>query len=99
MSKSEKVFAKGFIFKKNDNAPEWVVGRLSLKKDEAIAFIQSQGNEWINLNIARGQQGNFYVELDIWKPINQPNPSSNQSNVPQVPQFNPEPNVSNDLPF
>ena len=99
MSKSEKVFAKGFIFKKNDNAPEWVVGRLSLKKDEAIAFIQSQGNEWINLNIARGQQGNFYVELDIWKPINQPNPSSNQSNVPQVPQFNPEPNASDDLPF
>jgi hypothetical protein len=97
MSKPEKVFAKGFIFKKNENAPEWVVGRLSLKKDEAIAFIQSQGNEWINLNIARGQQGKFYVELDTWKPTNQTNPSSNQSS--NVSQFNPEPNVSDDLPF
>jgi len=95
MSKPEKVFAKGFIFKKNENAPEWVVGRLSLKKDEAIAFIQNQGNEWINLNIARGQQGNFYIELDTWKPTNQSNPSSNQ---PNVPQFNPQTN-GNDLPF
>jgi hypothetical protein len=94
MSKPEKVFAKGYIFKKNDNAPEWVVGRLSLKKDEAIAFIQSQGNEWINLNIARGQQGNYYIELDTWKP-NQSNPSSNQ---PNVPQFKPQTN-GNDLPF
>jgi len=96
MSKPEKVFAKGFIFKKNENSPEWVVGRLSLKKDEAIAFIQSQGNEWINLNIALGQQGNFYVELDTWKPTNQSNPSSNQ---PNVSQFKHQPNASDDLPF
>jgi uncharacterized protein YjcR len=97
MEKKEKVFAKGFIFKKNENAPEWVVGRLSLKKDEAIAFIQSQGNEWINLNIVRGQQGKFYVELDTWKPTNQSNPSSNQSS--NVPQFKAQPNASDDLPF
>ena len=97
MSKQEKVFAKGFIFKKNENAPEWVVGRLSLKKDEAIAFIQSQGNEWINLNIARGQQGNYYIELDTWKPTPQSNPSSNQSS--NVPQFKAQPNASDDLPF
>jgi hypothetical protein len=40
MEKTEKVFAEGFMFKINPKSPEWVVGSLSLKADEAIAFIQ-----------------------------------------------------------
>ena len=40
MEKTEKVFAEGFMFKMKPNSPEWVVGSLSLKSDEAIAFIQ-----------------------------------------------------------
>ena len=40
MNKTEKVFADGFMFKINPNSPEWVVGSLSLKAEDAIAFIQ-----------------------------------------------------------
>ena len=35
----EKIFADGFSFKRNENAPDFVVGRLSIKVDEAIAFV------------------------------------------------------------
>jgi len=37
----EKIFANGFSFKRNDNAPEFVVGRLSMKVDDAIEFIKA----------------------------------------------------------
>ena len=31
----EKIFADGFSFKRNDNAPEFVVGKQSIKVDES----------------------------------------------------------------
>ena len=69
MEKTEKVFAEGFMFKINPNSPEWVVGSLSLKADEAIAFIQKNTDKgWVNLNVNIGKSGKPYVELDTWKP-------------------------------
>lgn len=69
MNKTEKVFAEGFMFKMNPNSPEWVVGSLSLKADEAIAFIQKNTEKgWVNLKVNVGKSGKPYVELDTWKP-------------------------------
>ena len=69
MEKQEKVFADGFMFKMNPNSPEWVVGGLSLKAEEAIQFIQKHtDNGWVNLKINIGKSGKPYVELDTWKP-------------------------------
>ena len=65
----EKIFADGFSFKKNDNAPSFVVGKLSLKIEDAIAFMKKNDkNGWVNLNINQANSGNFYVELDTWEP-------------------------------
>jgi hypothetical protein len=65
----EKIFADGFSFKRNDNAPSFVVGKLSLKIDDAIAFMKrNDKNGWVNLNINQANSGNFYVELDTWEP-------------------------------
>lgn len=65
----EKVFADGFTFKRNENAPEFVVGRLSIKMDAAIEFIkQHQKNGWINLDVKKARTGNFYLELDTYTP-------------------------------
>ena len=67
--KKEKVFAEGFIFKMKSDSPEWVVGSLSLKVDEAIAFIQKNSkNGWVNLDLNIGKSGKPYVELDTWEP-------------------------------
>lgn len=83
----EKVFADGFIFKRNENAPDFVVGNVSVKVDEAIAFLKAnQKKGWVNLNIKQSQGGKYYTELDTW----QPKEKSSQSE--QVKQ-------TDDLPF
>lgn len=73
MQQDEKIFADGFSFKRNENAPDFVVGRLSMKADEAIAFIrQHEKKGWVNLNIKTARSGNHYVELDTYEPKGQP---------------------------
>lgn len=72
--KRERVFADGFSFRKpTGDAPEYVVGRLSLKVDEAIDFINKHknANGWVNLSIMVGRSGNPYVELDTYEPKKQ----------------------------
>jgi hypothetical protein len=69
MNKTEKIFADGFMFKMQPDSPEWVVGSLSLKAEDAIAFINSHADKgWVNLKINIGKSGKPYVELDTWKP-------------------------------
>ena len=52
----EKVFADGFIFKRNSNAPDFVVGRMSIKIDDAIKFMTDhQSNGWVNIDIKKSQ--------------------------------------------
>ena len=85
MEKTEKVFAEGFMFKMKPNSPEWVVGSLSLKADEAIAFIQKNTDKgWVNLNVNIGKSGSPYVELDQFKP---------------TPRVNNQESSGGDLPF
>lgn len=68
MEKKDKVFADGIIFKRNDNAPQWAVGKLSFKVEEAIAFLQANSKKgWVNLNINKSQGGKIYIELDTWE--------------------------------
>lgn len=67
----EKIFADGFIFKRSEKAPDFVVGRLSMKVEEAIAFIKNnEKNGWINLGIKQARSGNYYVELDTFEAKN-----------------------------
>ena len=69
MNKTDKIFADGFMFKMQPDSPEWVVGSLSLKSEEAIAFIQKHSDKgWVNLKVNIGKSGKPYVELDTWKP-------------------------------
>ena len=68
-NQKERVFAEGFMFKRNENAPEWVVGSQSIKVDEAIAFLQlHQKNGWVNLDLKKSKGGKYYYELDTWEP-------------------------------
>lgn len=68
MEKQDKVFADGFIFKRSDNAPDWVVGKLSVKVEDAIAFLKSNAkNGWVNLNINSAKSGKYYMEVDTWE--------------------------------
>ena len=47
MSK-DKVFADGFLFKRRENAPDFVIGNISVKVDEAVTFLKTnQKNGWV----------------------------------------------------
>jgi uncharacterized protein (DUF2235 family) len=72
MAQDEKIFADGFSFKRSEKAPDFVVGRMSMKSDEAVAFIrQHDKGGWVNLNIKTARTGNYYVELDTYEPTQQ----------------------------
>lgn len=104
MAQDEKIFADGFSFKRNEKAPDFVVGRLSIKADDGVAFIrQHEKNGWINLNIKTARSGNHYIELDTYEPSTQGGMKP-QSEKPAAPtQKAPEPEVAEDedgeLPF
>lgn len=65
----EKIFAEGFSFKRQENAPDFVIGRISIKVDDAIAFLKKhESNGWVSLNAKTARSGNAYLELDTFKP-------------------------------
>ena len=89
----QKVFADGFVFKRNENAPDFVIGSLSVKVEEAVAFLkQHTKNGWVNLQVKNSQGGKYYMELDTFEP-----------KVQQAPAQQPEPVTSSapgdELPF
>lgn len=85
----EKIFANGFSFKRNDNAPDFIIGKQSIKVDEAVAFLQAkQKNGWVNLEIKQAKGGNYYMELDTWEPKETANAGG----------YNPK-STTGDLPF
>ena len=63
-------FAKGIFFKSPaDNAPDFVIGRLSIKTEEFFNYVNSlETDGWVNLDIKRGKSGKPYLELNTWKP-------------------------------
>lgn len=68
MAQEEKIFADGFVFKRNEKAPDFVVGRLSIKVEEAIAFIKKhEKSGWVNLGVKTARSGNYYIELDTFE--------------------------------
>lgn len=63
----EKIFADGFIFKRNPKAPSFVIGRVSMKVEEAINFLKThEKNGWVNVDIKEARSGNHYIELDTF---------------------------------
>ena len=106
MANEEKIFADGFSFKRNEKAPDFVVGRLSIKADDGVAFIrQHEKGGWINLNVKTARSGNYYIELDTYeptqgggaKPQSEPKPKSEPTPKQAEPQVEDE--EDGDLPF
>jgi hypothetical protein len=70
----DKVFADGFLFKRRENAPDFVIGNISVKVEEAVAFLKNnQKNGWVNLNVLNSKGGKPYIELDTFVPKKQGN--------------------------
>lgn len=66
---SEKKFIGGLLVKApSDKAPDYVKARLSIKREELIAWLQTEHGEWINADIKESQNGKWYAAVDDWKP-------------------------------
>jgi hypothetical protein len=86
----EKIFADGFVFKRNEKAPDFVVGGISVKVEDAVAFLRKHDkNGWVNLQVKNSQGGKYYIELDTFEPKAQA----------QAPAQQPEPVNDGTLPF
>lgn len=75
---SEEVeFPKGLMVKaKHENAPEYVICKLSIRREELIEWLQGKDGDWINLDVKKSQGGKLYAAVDTWKPDSQRGGSS-----------------------
>ena len=98
MENQERTFADGFIFKRRDTAPEWVIGNLSVKVDEAITFLKNNDKKgWVNLSIKKGRSGNPYIELDTFEA--KPKGDTGEPVSKSAPTAPPPQEEDGDLPF
>ena len=87
----ETKFVKGLFFKeKHANAPDFVIGKLSAERLELIEFLQSESDEWVNMDIKLSKEGKHYIAVDTWKP-DVANNATTESNTQEA--------ETDDLPF
>ncbi len=66
---SDVKFIGGLSFKaKNANAPDYVICKGSIKREDLIAWLQSEQGEWINFDVKESKGGKIYAAVDTWKP-------------------------------
>lgn len=86
---SDTKFINGLMFKApNDNAPEYVKAKGSIKREELIAWLQSETGEWVNFDLKVSQNGKWYAAVDNWKPNGNGTP---RNNAPQRKSLDPSP--------
>ena len=75
--KTEKIFVDGMRFEKpNEKAPEWVKGKISIKADKLIEFIEKHKSAkgWLNIDLKKAKSGALYLELNTWASGKSENP-------------------------
>lgn len=96
---AEPDFPKGIFAKMpHANAPDFVKAKISIKRAEAIDWINSQEGEYINLDLKVSREGKMYLSIDTWKPTpnaTQPPAESKVADQPKTDLSDP----GNDLPF
>lgn len=75
----DKIIADGMFFKeKHQNAPEFVIGGLSIKVDQFAKFVKDhKDGEYLNFQVLKSKQGKPYIVLDTWKPNRDQAPADN----------------------
>ena len=76
---SDKEFISGLIVKApHDNAPEYVKAKLSIRREELIAWLQTKDSDWVNADVKVSQGGKWYAAVDNWKPSGNGTPRSSR---------------------
>lgn len=83
-TKTDIEFVDGLIVKApRDGAPEYVLANLSIKRAELIAWLQSRGDEWINVECKVAKSGKAYAAVDNWKPSGEKQAEKSHGYKPQ----------------
>lgn len=103
---NETVFGEGFIFKRpHENAPEFVKGSMSIKADEAIAFLQKykKADGWVNLDLLASKDNTkLYFKLNTYvpKPKEEIKPAAQpQASESVLPEYPADAVAPEDIPF
>ena len=93
---SEVKFIDGLSVKApHENAPDFVKGKISIKRADLGNWLRGQTDEWINADIKVSKAGKWYVAIDDWKPD-----ISQRQDMKQAPQSAPPADFDDsDLPF
>lgn len=76
----KQTYIKGLFTKKpHQNAPEFIKAKISIKREDMIKSLQEMEGEWINLDLKEGKNGDYYTQIDTWKP----NSQTVASNIPE----------------
>lgn len=83
MADQNNKLAKGILFKEpHVNAPDFIIGKLSIKNDEFINYLNSvKDGDWTNFEVKLSRDGKPYVEIDTWKPTGQGQPTNSASST------------------
>jgi len=81
-----------YIKNKHPNAPDFVVGKLSINTEKLKSHLNETTEEWINLDILKSQKGELYLKIDEWKP--EPQEEKSATEQAQTESINPD-----DIPF
>lgn len=92
---SDIKFIDGLIVKApHEKAPDFVKARLSIKREEMIAWLQAQEGEWVNADIKESKAGKWYAAVDEWKPEQRGGAPQAQTEKPAA-----APLPDDDIPF
>ena len=68
-------FPSGIFAKKpHQNAPAFVKAKISVKIKDAIEYLQGLSGEYLNMDLKESKEGKMYLQIDTWKPNQQPAP-------------------------
>jgi hypothetical protein len=98
-------FVPGLIVKQRaENAPDYVICKMSIKPREMAEWLQSKDEEWVNVEVKIARSGKPYAAVDPWKPQGQARPAAPReapARPPAAPAMAPSPfdDMSDDIPF
>lgn len=62
-------FIEGLSFKApKDGAPDFIIARGSIKRQDMIDWLSNKEGEWINFDLKEAKGGKLYASVDNWKP-------------------------------
>ena len=80
----EKDFAKGLFVKKS--SVDFVKFKISIKKNDFTTWyknkLENKDEDWINLDVKESKEGNWYAEVNTWKPKTETQPQQKEEEIP-----------------